>query len=57
MLKATLPDGRVWEFSRRARAIDVAATVGAGLANAVLAAEIDGHLVGAGADLRADEAK
>ena len=47
MLKVKLPDGSVKEFSRRMRPIDVAADIGAGLAKATLAAEVDGELVGA----------
>ena len=47
MLKVTLPDGNSLEYSRRVRAVDVAADIGARLAKATLAAEVDGQLVGA----------
>ena len=49
MLKVTLPDGSVLEFSRRVRPIDIAAEIGPRLAKATLAAEVDGQLVGADA--------
>ena len=41
MPKVKLPDGNVLEFSRRVRVIDVAAEIGAGLARATLAAQLD----------------
>ncbi len=47
MLKVTLPDGKVLEYSRRVRPIDVAADIGPRLAKATLAAEVDGQIVGA----------
>jgi threonyl-tRNA synthetase len=47
MLEVKLPDGNVLKFSRPVRVIDVAAEIGAGLARATLAAEVDGKLVGA----------
>ena len=46
MLKVTLPDGNILEFSRRVRPIDVAAEIGPRLAKATLAAEVDGEIVG-----------
>ncbi len=46
MLKVTLPDGNVLEYSRRVRPIDIAADIGPRLAKATLAAEVDGRLVG-----------
>ena len=46
MLKVALPDGKVLEYSRRVRPIDIAADIGARLAKAALAAEVDGQLVG-----------
>ena len=49
MLKVTLPDGSVLEFSRPVRPIDIAAQIGPRLAKATLAAEVDGQLVGADA--------
>ena len=51
MLKVKLPDGSVKEFNERVRAIDVAQSIGAGLARATLAAEVDGKVVGATAPL------
>jgi threonyl-tRNA synthetase len=54
MLKVKLPDGSVREYSRPVRAIDVAAEIGAGLAKATLAAEVDGKVVGASASLPAE---
>lgn len=47
MLKVTLPDGKVIEYSRRIRPIDIAAEIGPRLAKATVAAQIDGRLVGA----------
>ncbi|MGD9723232.1 MAG: threonine--tRNA ligase [Pirellulales bacterium] len=47
MLKVTLPDGSVREYSRRVRPIDIAAEIGPGLAKATLAAAVDGQVVGA----------
>ncbi len=47
MLKVNLPDGSSREFSRRMRAIDVAADIGPGLAKATLAAVVDDQIVGA----------
>ena len=47
MLKVTLPDGNVLEFSRRVRPIDIAAQIGPRLAKATVAAQVDGRLVGA----------
>jgi threonyl-tRNA synthetase len=54
MLKVKLPDGSVREYSRPVRAIDVAGEIGAGLAKATLAAEVDGKVVGASASLPAE---
>jgi threonyl-tRNA synthetase len=54
MLKVKLPDGSVREYSRPVRAIDVAGEIGAGLAKATLAAEVDGKVVGASAPLPAE---
>jgi threonyl-tRNA synthetase len=51
MLKVSLPDGSVLEYSRRVRPIDVAADIGPRLAKATLAAEVDGRLVGADSPL------
>ncbi len=51
MLKVSLPDGSVLEYSRRIRPIDVAADIGPGLAKATLAAQLDGKLVGADSPL------
>ena len=54
MLKVILPDGKTLEYSRRVRPIDIAAEIGPRLAKATLAAEVDGHLVGADEPLPAD---
>src|SRR5688500_3571284 len=54
MLKVKLPDGSIKEFNQRVRAIDVAQSIGAGLAKATLAAEVDGKVVGASASLPSD---
>ena len=47
MLKVILPDGKVLEFSRRVRPIDIAAEIGPRLAKATLAAVVDGQVIGA----------
>jgi threonyl-tRNA synthetase len=54
MLKVTLPDGKVLEYSRHVRPIDIAADIGPRLAKATLAAEVDGRLVGVDTPLPAD---
>ncbi len=54
MLRVKLPDGSIKEYSDRVRAIDVAQSIGAGLAKATLAAEVDGKVVGAATSLPAD---
>jgi threonyl-tRNA synthetase len=54
MLKVQLPDGSVREYEKRVRPLDVAAEIGAGLAKATLAAEVDGKVVGATALLPAE---
>lgn len=46
MLKVILPDGKTLEYNRRIRPIDVAADIGARLAKATLAAEVDGQMIG-----------
>ncbi|HBO44583.1 MAG TPA: threonine--tRNA ligase [Planctomycetaceae bacterium] len=51
MLKVHLPDGNVLEYSRRVRALDVAADIGPRLAKAALGAEVDGRIVGVDAFL------
>jgi threonyl-tRNA synthetase len=56
MLKVTLPDGSVLEYSRRVCPIDVAADIGPRLARATLAASVDGQLVGADCYLPEDGA-
>src|SRR5262245_56316672 len=53
MLKVKLPDGSSKEFNEQVRPIDVAQSIGAGLAKATLAAEVDGKVVGASAPLPA----
>ena len=54
MLKVTLPDGKITEYSRHVRPIDIAADIGPRLAKATLAAEVDGHLVGVNTPLPSD---
>lgn len=54
MLKVTLPDGSVKEYSRRIRPIDIAAEIGPRLAKATVAAQIDGKTVGADTYLPAE---
>lgn len=54
MLKVTLPDGKILEYARPVRPIDIAAQIGPRLAKATLAAEVDGRLVGAAEPLPAD---
>ena len=51
MLKVQLPDGKVLEYSRRVRPIDIAAEISPRLAKATIAAEVDGQIVGADAYL------
>jgi threonyl-tRNA synthetase len=46
MLRVTLPDGSVKEYSGRVRPIDIASDIGPRLAKATLAAAIDGQIVG-----------
>jgi threonyl-tRNA synthetase len=46
MLKVRLPDGSVQEYADGVTPRDVAARIGAGLAKAALAAEVDGKVVG-----------
>jgi threonyl-tRNA synthetase len=47
MLKVCLPDGSVLEFSRRVRALDIAAQIGPRLAKATVAAQVDDQVIGA----------
>ncbi len=54
MLEVTLPDGKIIEYSRHVRPIDIAADIGARLAKATLAAEVDGRLVGVDTPLPTD---
>jgi len=54
MLKISLPDGSVREYSRRVRPLDIAADIGPGLAKATLAAEVDSQLVGVDSPLPED---
>jgi threonyl-tRNA synthetase len=56
MLKVTLPDGSVREYTRAVRPIDIAAEIGPGLAKATLAASVDGKVVGANVALPAEGA-
>jgi threonyl-tRNA synthetase len=54
MLQVKLPDGKVLEFSRHVRPVDVAAEIGPRLAKAALAAELDGKVVGIDTPLPTD---
>jgi threonyl-tRNA synthetase len=54
MLKVTLPDGKVLEYSRHVRPLDIAADIGPRLAKATLAAEVNGRLVGVAEPLPAE---
>ena len=45
MLDITLPDGSVRQYPNALSVLDVANSIGAGLAKAALAASVDGHLV------------
>jgi hypothetical protein len=54
MLKVTLPDGSVRQYSRPTRPIEIAAEIGPGLAKATLAASVNGKVVGANVPLPAD---
>ena len=54
MLKVNLPDGKTLEYPGHVRPIDIAADIGPRLAKATLAAEVDGHLVGANQPLPAE---
>lgn len=51
MLKVRLPDGKVLEYTRRVRPLEVAHDISPNLARASLAAEIDGQTVGMDAPL------
>ncbi|MDO4550078.1 MAG: threonine--tRNA ligase [Planctomycetia bacterium] len=44
MLQVTLPDGKILEFNKPVRAINVAEEIGSGLAKATIAAKINGQL-------------
>jgi threonyl-tRNA synthetase len=54
MLKVKLPDGSLREYPRSVRPIDVAEEIGPRLAQATLAAVVDGKVVGATAPLPAE---
>ena len=47
MLKVSLPDGSVLEYSRRVRPLDIAVDISPRLAKATLAAQVDSRLIGA----------
>ncbi|MGH8080310.1 MAG: TGS domain-containing protein, partial [Lysobacter sp.] len=47
MIAITLPDGSRREFENPVSVMDVAASIGAGLAKATVAGEVDGKLVDA----------
>lgn len=48
MLQVQLPDGTIKEYAAQASAFDVAQSIGTRLADAVIAAEVDGQIVDAG---------
>ena len=54
MPRITLPDGSVREYDQPISAADVAADIGAGLAKAVIGAQINGELRDAGAMIEQD---
>jgi threonyl-tRNA synthetase len=54
MLKVILPDGKTLEYNRRVRPLDVASDIGARLAKATLAAEVDGQMADVNDVLPAD---
>ena len=54
MLQVKLPDGKVLEYSRHVRPVDVAADIGPRLAKATLAAVVNGQITGADSDLPED---
>jgi len=56
MVKVTLPDGSVREFAQALTVFDVANDIGAGLAKATLAGDVDGQLVDASFVLEKDVA-
>ena len=47
MLRVNLPDGKVLEYTRRVRPLDIALEIGPRLAKATVAAVVDGQIVGA----------
>jgi threonyl-tRNA synthetase len=47
MLRVNLPDGKVLEYTRRVRPLDIALEIGPRLAKATVAAQVDGQIVGA----------
>ncbi|MDR1494031.1 MAG: TGS domain-containing protein, partial [Planctomycetaceae bacterium] len=51
MLKISLPDGSVREYSHSVRPIDVAAEIGSGLAKATIGAVVNGEIKGANTQL------
>jgi len=51
MLKVVLPDGKVREYSRPVRPTDVASDIGPRLAEATVAAVVDGQIIGADVQL------
>ncbi|PJJ97890.1 threonine--tRNA ligase [Lysobacteraceae bacterium NML75-0749] len=54
MIKITLPDGSQREFAQPVSVMEVAANIGAGLAKATIAGEVDGRLVDASDVIEAD---
>ncbi|MCF6765608.1 threonine--tRNA ligase [Thiotrichales bacterium 19S3-7] len=54
MVKVTLPDGSVREFKDKVSVLNVAESIGPGLAKATLAGVVDGNLVDASFDMTSD---
>ncbi|TNF67039.1 MAG: threonine--tRNA ligase [Gammaproteobacteria bacterium] len=54
MVKVTLPDGSIREFEDKVSVLDVAESIGSGLAKATLAGVVDGSLVDASFDIASD---
>ena len=56
MVAITLPDGSVKEFEGNTTVMEVAQSIGAGLAKATVAGRVDGHLVDASDPITQDAA-
>ena len=56
MIEITLPDGSIREFDNPVTVMDVAKSIGSGLAKATLAGEVDGKLVDASHEINTNAA-